>query len=127
MTIDEHVKEITMRLDGVFDEYKNKPGFQHPIKSDYSPEKDYWESEFPMGYYVWVLRYMTGATRDSSATMVKYFSDKEPKYQIIWGKEREPTNGNLKSSDLDEIVKMFELIIIENIIGGRPRINLGVF
>lgn len=128
MAIDNIISEINSKLDIVISEYENTPGFKHPLNQEFSPKKSYWGFKLSKtNYYIWVLFYGTGISKDNSAITIKYFPKQNSLYQIIWDEEKESGRAEMDSYDLNDIVKMFELTIQENIIGSRPKINLGVF
>lgn len=125
MTLEEQVNYITHHLDAVLDRYSDVSGFNHPLHDmcpKSSPLKDAWGDKWHIGnVYRWCIRYETGDTRDSSATLVKYFPDKAPHYQIVYGKSREAINGIEETSDFRIILERFEETIVKNIIGERPK------
>ncbi len=120
MNIEDNIKDITKKLDIIFEKYSNVPGFNHPKEHRMSPMKKGWGQKGDKNnIYRWCLRYMTGNTGDSSATLVRYMPNEKILYQIICGKPRELINVNKKTSNLNKILDIFEKTIVENIINGR--------
>jgi len=120
MKLEDNLICITYKLDLLLEKYSKNPDFNHPKSQNLSPFRDAWGEKWHIGNdYRWCFRYHVGDTQDSSATSVRYRPDEEDCYQIVCGKSRESVCIDKKTSDLNEILDIFEKTIVQNIIGGK--------
>ncbi len=119
MNLQEKLDMITSKLDEIWSRYENVPGFAHPVYPERGPEKQQWPDLYPGGEeYFWRFLFDVGDGLDTDSCILRYNPESEL-FNIMFGNT---SNGaNETSPDFKKMLSLFELCIVEEVIGSRPK------